>query len=104
MPYIKQAQRFEAVYCDSTAGQLNYSITVLINRYLSDRDLNYQLINDVVGALEGAKLEFTRRIAVPYENRKLHENGDVYSPELLNQLRDPVPPRKRARRSKGRSK
>jgi hypothetical protein len=39
---------------------------------------SYQSINDVLGALEGAKLEFYRRIAAPYEDTKIQENGDVY--------------------------
>jgi hypothetical protein len=40
--------------------------------------LSYQTINDIVGALEGAKLEFYRRVAVPYEDKKIIENGDVF--------------------------
>lgn len=31
-----------------------------------------------MGAVEGAKTEFYRRIAVPYEEKKIRENGDVY--------------------------
>lgn len=42
------------------------------------KGLKYDTINDILGALEGSKLEFYRRIAVPYENVKLAENGDVY--------------------------
>jgi len=33
----------------------------------------------VLGALEGAKTEFIRRVITPYENKKCAENGDVYS-------------------------
>lgn len=62
----------------TTAGDLNYAITELIKGYMESRKLNYQTINDIVGALEGAKLEFYRRIAIPYENKKIKENGDVY--------------------------
>lgn len=32
----------------------------------------------LTGALAGAKLEFYRRVAVPYENAKMAEHGDVY--------------------------
>jgi len=32
-----------------------------------------------MGALEGAKLEFYRRVVVPYEEKKMKENGDVYN-------------------------
>jgi hypothetical protein len=41
-------------------------------------DYNYQRLNDALGALEGAKLEFYRRVVVPYEDWKMTENGDVY--------------------------
>jgi len=32
----------------------------------------------VIGALEACKLEFYRRAVVPYEDKKIKENGDVY--------------------------
>ena len=35
-------------------------------------------IGDVVNAMECAKLEFYRRVAAPYEDTKIKENGDVY--------------------------
>jgi hypothetical protein len=61
-----------------SAGELNYAITCLVRGYLRQNGLRYQQINDVVGALEGAKLEFYRRVVVPYEDRKMLANGDVY--------------------------
>jgi len=39
---------------------------------------SYQTINDIIGALEGAKMEFYRRVVVPYEDKKIKDNGDVY--------------------------
>jgi hypothetical protein len=39
---------------------------------------SYSIINDIVGVLECAKMEFYRRVAVPYEDKKRTENGDVY--------------------------
>jgi hypothetical protein len=83
MPYITKERR-EAVSRDGsnllaeTAGELNYQITECITDYLRGAVLNYQLINDVIGALEGAKLEFVRRIVNPYEDGKKELNGDVY--------------------------
>lgn len=82
MPYIKPTKR-EALMLDFNiipmdAGELNFVFTELIKRYMDLNKLNYQTINDVVGALEGAKLEFYRRVAVPYEDLKIKENGDVY--------------------------
>jgi hypothetical protein len=50
--------------------------------YLRKHGLSYHNINDILGALEGAKLEFYRRVAVPYENGKIQENGDVYPAAL----------------------
>jgi hypothetical protein len=62
----------------STPGDLNYAITQLVNQYMFAKGRSYATINDIIGALEGAKLEFYRRVAVPYENAKIELNGDVY--------------------------
>jgi hypothetical protein len=75
MPYVKPEQRTNEI---KNPGELNYQVTCLIKKYFEDKELNYQHINDVVGALEGAKLEFYRRIVAPYEDIKINENGDVY--------------------------
>lgn len=86
MPYIEKKDRDGLQYDSSECsrrdpvgpGELNYSLTTTINTYLHSKPLSYQVINDIVGALEGAKLEFYRRVAVPYENEKKDKNGDVY--------------------------
>lgn len=39
---------------------------------------SYGKVNEAIGILECAKLEFYRRIAAPYEDVKKDENGDVY--------------------------
>lgn len=83
MPYIKPEDRDEvAMHEPKTPGELNYAITLLIRDYAHgytyESKLSYQRINDVLGALEGAKLEFYRRVAAPYEDTKIKENGDVY--------------------------
>ncbi|MAF24397.1 hypothetical protein CL634_02265 [bacterium] len=79
MPYIKQGMREKLIDYPhpQTSGELNYMITNLIIKYAKDHP-GYSGINDVVGALEGAKLEFYRRYAAPYEDLKIAENGDVY--------------------------
>lgn len=80
MPYIKRQDR-ERLGEDAhpqTAGELNYAFTVFINEYLRDHGLSYQSCNDIIGALEGAKSEFQRRVLNPYEDMKLRENGDVF--------------------------
>lgn len=81
MPYIKQADKTRLETEDATAksvGELNYLITSVIKAYLEDYGLSYKTINDILGALEGAKAEFYRRVAIPYETKKIKENGDVY--------------------------
>lgn len=82
MPYIQQHDRVirdltEQAYWLRDPGQLNFAITTIIKEYFK-QNACYQSINDVVGALEGAKLEFYRRVAAPYEDSKIKENGDVY--------------------------
>jgi hypothetical protein len=79
MPYIKQDDR-ERLDMDSAknAGELNFILTEFCRRYFEENGGRYQQINDIIGALEGCKLEFYRRLAGPYEDGKIKENGDVY--------------------------
>lgn len=89
MPYIDQKGRdfyerngleqlVNAVVSDGvTAGDLNYLFTRLAMAYTS-KNMNYQKINDVLGALEGAKLEFYRKRVSSYEDIKEKMNGPVY--------------------------
>ena len=81
MPYIKQEDRKEfdlTKIFPETPGELNFVITSIVRDYLYDVGVSYAEINEVIGVLECVKLELYRRIAVPYENRKILENGDVY--------------------------
>ncbi len=95
MPYIKQSDRIHydqlikkisAEVADrahhdarSPVGDLNYIITSILLRTFEQ--LNsfpcYVDVNEMVGVLECAKLEFYRRHAAPYEDQKILENGDV---------------------------
>lgn len=88
MPYIDQKQRTMLArgVQPETPGQLNYLVTELIIDYVLGVGLSYQAINDVLGALEGAKAEFYRRVAMPYENTKIDENGDIYPPEIATEF------------------
>ena len=82
MPYITRGRRIAPVkrrYTAATPGELNYAITRLCDLFITDRELNYTNINAVIGALECAKQEFYRRVAVPYEDLRRKENGDVYN-------------------------
>ena len=95
MPYIKKEDREKlsiwqqpdadgALWRSDTAGELNFCFTDLINEFVLAKGLSYQTINDVVGALEGAKAEFQRRVVGPYEDTKIATNEDVYDTELLS--------------------
>lgn len=87
MPYVNKAARLHFSDFDppaaGNAGELNYLVTLVIAKYIETNGLNYQHCNDVVGALDGAKAEFQRRVVAPYEDSKIRENGDVYPPRLL---------------------
>ena len=88
MPYIKNERR-ECICNDQekiirysdiqNAGELNFALSkILLNYFNMPGKGNYQAINDIVGAVEGCKLEFTRRITNGYEDTKIKENGDMY--------------------------
>lgn len=118
MPYITQDRREEIDKGETpkNAGELNYRFTTQIlageralwvprltsisERYLETNGLKYQTINDVLGALDGARREYDRRSsypndyhlrqcvktvadrfydlhAAPYEDKKIKENGDL---------------------------
>ncbi len=95
MPYIKQEDRdrimdkiegFGAIG-DVTSiiideinkpGELNYAITEMMKNYLERKGVSYTNMNEVIGVLECAKMELYRRMAAPYEDVKIKENGDVY--------------------------
>jgi len=81
MPYIKQRDRNILASQGAqpvTSGELNYAITMLLIQYWGGGVKNYQCINDIIGALEGAKCEFQRRVVAEFEDSKIAENGDVY--------------------------
>lgn len=85
-PYINQ---FKRDYYDpglqelgpfiDTEGDLNFVITKLALRFLEDHGTDYATINTIIGVLECAKLEAYARVARPYEDEKIAQNGDVYS-------------------------
>jgi len=86
MPYIKAEDRvkFEAAlnfikkYPPETAGELNYLVTMILQAYKEHHGVKYATFNDMLGALEGSKLELYRRDIAPYEDKKVKENGDCY--------------------------
>ena len=59
-------------------GQLNHHITRVCKRYLTDKGERYATYNDILGALEGAKLEMYRLKCAVYEDKRRKENGDAW--------------------------
>jgi broad-specificity NMP kinase len=87
MPYIKQDQRLSVAkeleslidVVDATnPGELNYVISSILASNLETEGVRYGNVNMLIGVLECAKLELYRRLAAPYEDGKIEENGDVY--------------------------
>lgn len=88
MPYIAPDDR--AVIDNSiddllgyidTPGKLNYAVTKLASQYIITQGMGYSTLNEIIGVLECAKQELYRRVAVPYEDKKCEENGDVFDVE-----------------------
>ncbi len=83
MPYIPKDNRKEleqlarqVISRTTHLGELNYFITVLLDIGLGF--VSYNSINSVIGLLECVKLEFYRRLAANYEDKKCRENGEVF--------------------------
>ncbi len=87
MPYIAEEQRWtvddpindlleqiDRHGADAAPGIVNYIITRLL---LARFGNSYRAYAMAVGVLETCKLEFYRRAVAPYEDKKIHENGDV---------------------------
>lgn len=84
MPYIKQEERVtfdkrvdELSELIDFDGELNYVITRLCHNWIKLRAKRYTWLNQVIGVLECAKLEFYRMVVGPYEDVKINRNGKV---------------------------
>ncbi len=85
MPYITQENRAEFEHIEemiqdfppTCAGDIQYMVAILIREYMRNNPYRYQTMNDVMGALNGANLEFYRRYVGPYEDECIGKNGDV---------------------------
>jgi len=85
MPYIKVDDRakfkeaIEEIFALdlSTPGEMNYLITCICQIYQANQGESYATHNEIVGVLECVKQEWYRKQTVPYEEKKIVENGDV---------------------------
>jgi len=80
MPYIKKSKRqwICSGELPTNSGELNYLISLICLDYLKTKGESYQTYNDIIGALECAKLEMYSRKITPYEKKKIKENGDIF--------------------------
>ena len=82
MPYIYDRPRREVLACGEglpqDAAELNFVICDLADSFLTRKGVTYAHVNEVMGAIECAKLEIYRRVAAPFEDQKAAENGDVF--------------------------
>ena len=87
MPYIPQQQRIDIHndlmvegidWTPENAGELNFLVSTFIANYIRTKGLKYAVVNEMIGALECAKMELNRVIIGPYEDIKIQENGPVY--------------------------
>ena len=76
MPYIKQDRRNRTLKAEN-AGELNWHFSDLCIEYLINKGVSYQTYNDIIGALEGCKLELYREFIADYEDEKKKLNGDI---------------------------
>lgn len=89
MPYIKVEDRQKLVpHLDLLlkvmkeagflgAGHMNYAITYLLKEMYPE-SRGYKGINEAMGVLNCVSAEYYRRLAAPFEETKIQENGDVY--------------------------
>jgi len=91
MPYIKEAKREELDPCidnlikcldpekdlmiDNILGDINYTFSRILGGLMGTP--SYDKIAMITGVLENIKQEFYRRVAEPYEDKKILENGDI---------------------------
>lgn len=85
MPYIKEEKRKELFErLAETPGEINYCISELCQAYIVHRgEERYYVYNELIGALECAKLELYRRMIAPYEDESIERNGDVYDRDAV---------------------
>ena len=91
MPYITKGRRemydCEGIPVPETGGDLQFLIAHMIDELLIERKLDkgiirYADLEEILGALAGAKSEFYRLVVSKYEEKKMKDNGPVYSTEL----------------------
>jgi len=95
MPYIKENDRNRLDNCIDNMikcldkqdialilGDINYTFSRILGGLM--KDPSYNKVAMITGVLENIKQEFYRRVASPYEDKKILENGDIKEYKKLN--------------------
>ena len=72
---IKNNYIFRKQNIEQLLGDINYSVSRLISKIVGTP--TYPKIAMVTGVLENIKQEYYRRVAEPYEDIKIRQNGDI---------------------------
>jgi hypothetical protein len=89
MPYIKEDDRVRLDPCIESMissikndndlhkllGDINYCFSRVASGVMGE--VSYSKVAMITGVLENIKQEFYRRVASPYEDKKIIENGDI---------------------------
>ena len=93
MPYIKEDRRDRLNFCieeithcldggryntgsmEEILGDINYSFSRILASLMGEP--TYNNIAMITGVLENIKQEYYRRVASPYEDKKIVQNGDI---------------------------
>ena len=83
MPYIRKGLRgvFDhqidaLINVINQPGELTYVVYRLMRGFIGT-EKNYFRLATCVGAMFLCIMEFTRRVVFPYEDKKIHDNGEV---------------------------
>ena len=90
MPYITQKDRSNLLSVNQLkelgsvdhVGKLNYILSNIVLGFIESNGVSYTQMNNATGVLECVKAELYRRLASPYEDIKISENGDIYQDSL----------------------
>lgn len=92
MPYLTDKQKqemqkvidvhnimlyFASLKLSDFLGALNYLIFVINRKYVEINKKKYFVLAGMFGTVLLSALEFWRRLIVPYEDKKIQENGDA---------------------------
>lgn len=79
MPYITIEQREELFHRDpKNSEELQYLIATMVSDYIADKGRTSASMNDVMGALSSAQLDFYRKVLAQHKDTKELINGHVY--------------------------